>query len=505
MKKYFLFISVLFSALWGQAQTAADALRFSNFDVSGTARTMGVGGGLGALGADFSVISTNPAGLAMFRTSEFTISPSLYISNTNSILENGSNRSNDESKTRFNISNVAYVTSARPNSRPGSKWKTANISIGMNQIANFNRTFFYSGVTEGSYMDRFVELAYDGGGNPLLPSNLDDFEAGLAFSTGAIYDADFDVDNGIQQWTNDFQQTRDVEVYKEQLINTTGAINELSFSFAGNYNERFMIGASVALPLLKFNEKKTYSEEDPNDEIPAFEKNTFTEELTTSGTGINFKLGMIYRVNQTLRLGAAVHTPTAYKLTDNYTTELNYIFNDGVEDRSFTEASPEGTFDYRLKSPWRYLGSAGVIIQKRGFLTMEVEYVDYTGASFNLTANSSDPGDAAYQDEINQDIEEDFSSAVNVKLGGEYAYQKYRFRAGYAIYGTPYAEGNVMNNAISFGLGFRQDRFYLDLAFRRLMLDEDYVPYRLVDPSQQQSVSNSINNDRMVMTLGFKF
>ena len=503
MERYFLFILFFISSFVLSGQTAADALRFSNFDVSGTARTIGVGGGLGALGADFSVVSTNPAGLAMFRSSEFIFSPSVYSSTTRSLLEGGNAAENKESRSKFNFSSIGYINNTSP--RAGSKWKTVNISLGVNQIANFNRNFYYNGKTEGSFSDRFLELAYDESGNPITPENLDQFEARLAFETGAIYDPDGDYENDIQ-WVNDFQLVRDVEVYKEQVVKTKGAINELNFSFAGNYNERIMIGASVGLPFVNFKEEKTYIEEDPEDEVPNFVESTFKENLTISGIGVNFKMGIIFRASQMLRLGAAVHTPTAYSLTDNFSTELNYIYdlgNNGPE--SYTSESPDGVFDYKLKSPWRYIGSAGVIIKKLGFLTAEVEYVDYSKSAFNFTVNSSDPGDAEYQDEVNQEINDDFTSALNVKLGGEYAYEMFRFRAGYGIYGTPYASDTAVNHAISFGLGLRKERFYTDLAFRRFMIDEGYIPYTMSDESKQQLVNNSINNDRIVLTFGFKF
>ncbi len=482
-------------------QTPADALRYSSFDVSGTARTIGVGGGLGALGADFSVVSTNPAGLAMYRSSEFVVSPSIHTATSTSILEGGGTGENKETKNKFSFSNIGYVSSSKPSSR-GSKWKTSNIAVGLNQIANFNRTFFYSGNTEGSYADRFVELAYDEFGSPIPVESLDQFEAGLAYSTGAIFDGSTEPGD---QWINDFQDVRDQTVYKEQLVKTTGAINELSFSFAGNYNERLMVGASVGLPFVNFTEEKIYLEEDPDDEIGTFVKTEFREDLNTSGIGVNFKLGLIYRLNQMIRVGGAVHSPTSYTLTDNFSTELNYIFDIGQGAESFTDESPDGVFEYKMKTPWRYIGSAGVLIDKKGFLTAEVEYLNYGGASVNLTENSSDPGDAAYQDEVNDEITQSFTSAINIKIGGEYAYNKFRFRAGYGIYGTPYADDEVVNNSFSLGLGLRQERIYVDLAFRRLIADEGYVPYRLADPSNNQLVSNSINNDRVVLTFGFKF
>jgi hypothetical protein len=501
--KYLSFLILFFlcySTL--SAQTAADALRFSYFDVSGTARTIGVGGALGALGADYSVASTNPAGLAMYRTSEFIISPSMFFSTVDARLD-GTSNIDSENKSRFNFSSIAYVIHSRPSSA-ASKWKTSNIAIGVNQIANFSQTLYFSGVSTGSINDRFLELAYDENGNGLLPDNLDAFEGGLAFTTGAIYDPDGDYTNGAQ-WINDFQLIRDVEVYKEQLINRRGAINELNFSVSGNYNERLMIGASVGLPFVNYEEEKTYVEEDPGDEVPAFEQTTFTEDLTTSGIGVNLKLGLIFRVSQALRLGAAVHTPTSYTLTDNFSTELTYIFDQGNGPEAFSDESPAGTFEYKLKSPWRYIGSLGYIIQKKGFLSAEIEYVNYSGANFNLTANSSSLDDAAYEEELNDEISGLFTSSLNIKLGGEYAYDKFRFRAGYTIYGTPYADGDNTDTAISLGVGLRLDKFYVDLAFRRLMQDEVYSPYVTVDPSRQQFVNNSINNDRVALTFGFKF
>ena len=86
MKNSILFILITFS-LNIHAQTISDALRYSNLEVGSTARTVGVGGGIGALGADYSVLSTNPAGLAAFRTNEFVITPSIYNSKVTSLLK----------------------------------------------------------------------------------------------------------------------------------------------------------------------------------------------------------------------------------------------------------------------------------------------------------------------------------------------------------------------------------------------------------------------------------
>ena len=68
------------------SQVVTDAVRYSLLDVGGTARSVGIGGAIGALGADFSVLSTNPAGAAAYRRSEFTFTPALDISSVDALL-----------------------------------------------------------------------------------------------------------------------------------------------------------------------------------------------------------------------------------------------------------------------------------------------------------------------------------------------------------------------------------------------------------------------------------
>ncbi len=501
MRQYILGCLLSLFSIATMAQTSADALRYSLLEVNSTARAAGVGGGLGALGADFSVLSSNPAGLATFRRSEFMFTPGFFTAQTNSTLEGDNASSFNESRNRFTFGNVGIVMATRP---IASRWRTFNVGIGMNQVANFNQHFYYSGKSAGSYADRFAELANDPNGNGLAPEDLDAFEAGLAFNTGAIFDLDDIPNDNIYFWGNDFEGNPLVQ--KEQDVRTSGAINELIFTFAGNYEEKLMIGATLGIPFINFREEKVYRETDEDDEIDFFDELEFREDLTTSGIGINLKLGMIYRFNQMVRMGLAVHTPTAFSLTDNFSTSMDYGFTTQAGgSQLFSDESPEGTFEYRFRNPWRYQGSLGIIIQRRGFLTAEVEWVDYSASSFNLTANSSNIEDKVYQDDLNEEIEDLFTSAVNIRLGGEYAYRKLRFRAGYGITGTPYADNDLSNRTFSLGIGVREQSFYIDLAYRRTTIDSGYIPYATADLSKQQLVNNSVDNDRILMTIGFKF
>lgn len=100
--------------------------------------------------------------------------------------------------------------------------------------------------------------------------------------------------------------------------------------------------------------------------------------MTTTGLGVNFKVGLVVRPHQAIRLGAAVHSPTAFKLEDSYNSAFTYNYTDGgVSTTDDTQLSPDGLFAYKLRTPWHYIGSAGVVVGKWGFLSGEVEYADY--------------------------------------------------------------------------------------------------------------------------------
>ncbi len=495
------------------AQNASEALRYSFLEIGGTARTVSVGGGLGALGADFSVMSTNPAGLAAYRASEFTLTPTFELTGANAQLSNSDGRDSMITGTKFNFNNLGLVIATQPT----GKMKTVNFGIGFNRLANFNRVFAYSGKNKGSYVNRWVELATDGSGNPIPPDGLDGFEAGLAYEVGAIFDP---FDDGYQEWSSDFAE--DPEVSKEQRVRTKGAINELVIGLAGNYNEKLLFGATLGVLSLRYSERKTYTEMDngggKDGDIPAFIDLRFVEDLETTGIGVNLKLGVIYRITQAFRLGVALHTPNFYNLEDTFFTELEYTFSGANGQAVTTERnSPDGTFGYGLRSPLRVLTSAAFIIKKKGFITAEVEWADYSTSQFNLTRNRNTEDDRLYERQVNQDIEDQFQSAVNIRLGGEYALENYRFRLGTGFQGTPYTDGSILSNYFTTGLGYRGESFYVDLAYRLSLLEEGYIPYLLdqvPDPNSpsdlipspnQLLVNNRFTNHKIMMTLGFRF
>jgi hypothetical protein len=104
MKKICLTLTLLGMFAGGTfAQNQLDALRYSRLNPSGTARFVAMGGAFGALGSDFSALSVNPGGIGLYRSSEFSITPSFSTTTTESQL-NGNFR--EDSRYNFNLGNV---------------------------------------------------------------------------------------------------------------------------------------------------------------------------------------------------------------------------------------------------------------------------------------------------------------------------------------------------------------------------------------------------------------
>jgi len=334
-----------------------------------------------------------------------------------------------------------------------------------------------------------------------FPEDLDDFEAGIAWDTGAIYP---DSAQGLPFYQNDFIEGGGVD--REENVKTAGAMNELTFAFAGNYQEKLMIGVTIGIPFLRYEQERVYQESDDGDQIPFFNDLTYIETLTTEGTGVNLKLGLIYRINQMVRLGMAFHTPTVFAVTDRFSTELQYSFTDanGPSISPFID-SPIQTFDYRISTPWRILGNAGFIIGRKGFISAELEWVDYAATSFNLTATANNDINRDNERFLNNEIEDVAQSAISFRVGGEFVLSEiFRLRGGLGVTQSPFAQDEDAILAYSFGVGVRDDGYYIDLGYRGAAQDETFVPYFVGDQAGQVVDLNRVTN-RIALSVGFTF
>jgi hypothetical protein len=475
------------------AQTVGDALRYTALDYGGTARFVGSGSSMSSIGPDLGTLSINPAGIGLFRKSEYTLSPGLLNANINSTLLSGrGNTGSSDTRSNFNVQNFGLLFASNP-LRQGA-WKNINFAIAANNIANFNREFYYEGRSKGSLTQRFQELANNGEGNT-------GFETGLASDASAIYD--FDPTDGIYEI--DYELNDRARLFRAQAGTQRGSMTELSFGFAGNYNEKVAVGISLGVPMLSFIQNKTYSEKDDSTAqggaIPYFQGLRYIESLNTSGSGINAKIGVILRPNQALRLSAAVHTPTAFTLTDDYSNTLeNDYFKDQREQGEFLgkTADRTGTFQYDFSTPWRFIAGAGIVAGKNGFLSGEIERVVYTQSRFNY----ADFPEA--EEDVNSEIRDQLRAATNVRLGGELVLDAWRLRAGYAINPSAFNNDDSRRTTLSLGGGYRGETFYVDLAYRRSSFTEQYYPY-VVTSKPIQEVRQEVDLSNVVLTLGVKF
>ena len=473
------------------AQTLDDAVRYSFLPQQNTARSLGAGGSMGPLGADVSVATVNPAGIAEFRKSEIVLGFGVPIVSTDATL--GGDTANRDT-LGFKLSNLGLVITSETGRR---KLKRINFSLGLNQLADFNDNILYDGITPGTRTERFLEQA-----NLRTIDELDPFEGGLAFDVDLISD-----DDGDTFYESDFF-TFEEEILKVETIQRSGAYREFFISVAANHNEKLSFGATIGFPIVNFDERRVYLEEDLFSIVPNFFDFQFIQNLNTSGSGVNFKGGLIYKLNQKIRLSAAIHSPTWLVLTDVFSTSLDF-FTDDVNVDGLISESPQGEFEYSLQTPWRALAGISTVYRAgklKGFFTGELEYIDYSSSSFNLTANSNDPVDQFFEDDLNGEISDQLTQSINIRLGTELAINKFRVRVGTGLLQAPFSDSNLadVDLQLNGGLGWRENKWYVDLGVSTRQQSQTFTPFRLLDASNNQSVGFDGRITQLALTLGYK-
>lgn len=481
MKKQVLIIATLtMYACTSIAQNDIDAIRYSQLTFGGTARFAAMAGSMGALGGDISTLSYNPAGIAVFRKTEFTITPSIFSQKTTSTYNNSQA---DDSKLNFNFGNAGLVA-AWDVSGKGRGWETINFGFGYNRSTNFhNRILIEGSNTTSSLLDTYVNNA-----NGSDPSEFDPFSTDLAWQNYLINP---DTSGTPYQYNHVITNYGELQ---RKSVESRGAVGETVVSFGGNYKHRLLIGATIGFVGARYIEEAVYEEIDNADTISGFKSFSFTQNLAARGSGYNFKLGAIVKATDWLRLGASIHTPTTFSFKDEYSSTMKA----DLETVKYDTASPKGTFDYQITTPFRAMGSVGFIIQKIALLNIDYEYVDYSDARL-----SSSPNVFA---NVNSTIRSKYTSASNIRVGGEIRLDPFAIRAGYALYGSPFTSANENKNAsrtsYTAGIGFRDNDYFFDFAY---VLNQ-YSEYSyLYDPTLVTPVKSKFQSSSFMFTFGVKF
>ncbi len=529
MKKISLTISALVlvsSAVFSQGQL--DAYKYAQTDLFGTARYLSMGGAFGALGGDISAMSSNPAGLAVYRSSEIVTTLSL---NSASAESNWAGSKSSENRTRLFFDNIAYVGYFPTSNDAGIiGW---NVGFSYNRVKNFSRNYSMRGNNSNySLSDYMAARAYgwdksvldntSSSYDPYSNPDLGDWLSILGYDAGIIdaysdrsdaYTSTFGGNDQNGNWQN-FQLEG-----SELNVSERGAIDKYDIAFGMNISDIVMLGATVSITDISYHYNSYFAEDFTNRNYLELEN-----WLDTEGTGYAFNLGAIVRPTDYLRLGVAYNSPVWYKMTDYYdgraSSDTEYWTN------PITAYTPERAYsDYEFRAPDKWLFSAAAILGQTALISVDYELTNYK----NMKMYDHN----GYENTVtNADIRSNFGSSGTLRVGAEVKVTpQFAVRAGAAWIGNPMKDalknateevktvGTIPNYTIekgisnyTIGLGYRfTPSFYLDLACVLKSQKQDlYAFSNIYDNMTDETISTpaaslKTNTTRVALTLGYKF
>lgn len=514
MKKAIYLFVIIITSFNSLAQTAEEALLFSDQAYIGTARSHAMGNAFGSLGADITSLHINPGALGVYRTLNMSFTMGLGMREVTAYHQGNQS---DDLAGNFNVTSFGFVSPLKRN--PSSDWRRVNFSFSYNKNNIFKSSMDVRGFNENtSLVDVFHDYAQGKFYNAYSPEGmiyendyLNPFYENGAFWVDLI---DLDADES-GNWLDNGEFFREVMAGQDQrkITNTSGYMGEYQFSYAGSYQENLYVGASLGISSLDYVKETYYTESNFTDTSSTVKGFYMLDDLYTKGLGINLKIGGIYRLNDKFRLGLSWHSPTFYNMQDQWQMQMSAQHELNDSSYSFSYTSPYGLYDYELVTPVKIITSASYIIDKKLVLSGDLEFIDYS--SMRL-----DGEDYNYFDQENQKISNVYSNTYNTRLGLELNLSPIVLRAGYAKYGNPLVNENDdaqillisenTNQEIyrnerqtwSVGLGKRNKYSYIDFAYsysEQSLTSWMYNP-NYIAPSK---LINSYNN--ILVTLGWKF
>ena len=488
-----LSIFILLASATGQAfsQNEEDALRLSNTLPGGTARSWALGGAMGAVGADPGSASTNPAGFGLYNTSEVSFTPQFEVNTAKSLYYGNSATDTDN---RFSFNNLSLMLSYP--SDKGSDWRGCVFGVSFDRQASFHYDEHAVGTNiPSSILDKFVNDA-----NGIAPGSLADQSSSNAYLAYEAYAI-----NPLDTATNSYSSAipAGALVDQDQRIAGAGRVNTTSFFYAANYKDRFYIGGSLGIAGVRYERESTHGET-LADTTSDINKLAYTERLLTSGSGIDLKLGIIGRVTDNLRLGLAFHSPTWLQLTDSY----NYTFSTGFNTAdvngktSYSVDSPDGSFNYRVRTPWHVLASAAYVAGKHGLISVDYEYTDFRQMKLNKSLDGLD--DYSFGKE-NATVQDNFRGTHSVRVGTEWRSGNWYFRGGAGIWPNAYADIDARQGTAylrySAGIGYRTGHISLDFTGVYGTGEMNYFQY---DPALVEVTQVTRTDSRGMVTFAYR-
>ena len=516
----------------------------------GTGRAMAMAGAFTSLGADLSSMSINPAGLGMYRHNDISITPMMSFARAESNADPyGRNR-----RDRFAMANIGGVTNVYEGT---GKLVSVNFGFGYNRIADLNYDYSYQRwgqqATVGDAYARMLNWSgyskndfYNNGGSgnwnwDRVPVDL--FNAALAYRGFLIDQTDpEDPSTWKPTWVG-----KDADIAHFTSMRSRGSIGEYTLSTGLNIDNRFYLGATLGIQSVYQHKYIDYGEEffygggtgaEADGHGPSgldYQQLWWklNQDVVIDGTGINFKLGFVYRPFANLRIGAAIHTPTYYALdykfqsaaaglayannhTDSNVTPDSDGFISTAGDPNMTSplVAYEGANNWSFVSPTRLLFGASYTFGNRGVISVDYERDWYNGIRMKNNPTGLD-SDLWYNDTFRDNLK-----GVNIlRVGAEFKpLPVLALRAGFGYCGSMLKDDKTIlaspvirqTTYYGAGVGFVLARgVLLDVAYQYLSSDlTDYYLFYAQDNTgmtESARYSTSINRHNVAVTLGFRF
>ena len=505
MKKLFVTMIAVMGALPMMAQETYENAKIATQDLNGTARYVGMGGALEALGADITTISTNPAGIGMFRKG--TASVSFGVNSQQDVADFATGKT-----TKMSFDQAGFVASMRTSY---DSW--VNFGFNYRKSTNFN---YILGTADRLMNASQNKLTYAKAKNGLLYKTSGKGEPywNEAYASCSqlddIYSQYLNYDDRDNTWYYD--EATDYMMNRQQK----GSIAEYDLNLSGNCNNKVYLGLTLGLYDVNYKHFGEYTEH-----LNGFSL-LVSDDRHIKGTGVDLKAGIILRPidESSFRIGAYVHTPTWYDLT----TSNHTVISDGSMSRSAGES-----YDFKLYTPWKFGISAGQTFGPLLALGATFEFADYSSMDTRYNTGRVYDGWGAYEDSESDDVmnrhtEETLQGVATVKVGAELRpVPTMSVRLGYNYVSAAYATDGVRDmklnspgvmyastadyvnwkgtSRITSGVGFRAGRMNVDLAYQYSLTNGDFHPMQPFDG--YVPVATSVNNKRhqLLLTLGYTF
>lgn len=466
----FLFITSIGVTL---SQGINDGIRLSAFGTNSSVRALGMGNSYTALSDDGSGMFYNPAGLGFIRKLEFAGNLDYFSSkNSVSFLGNSSNYSNSTT----NLSSLSFVfpfPTLRGSFVVGAGYSTSALFTGGLKFDGFNA------------------------GNTSLIQNL-------ALSTDVPYDlflTDEDGNTLINGKLNQSGNTLDA-----------GYLDNYSFSGALEVYKNVFVGVTLNLTSGVYKNSREYYEDDTRgnyDTVELAPGYSYTKNFQTfylnrtldwDIQGWDFKLGLLYQLDNSARFGMKIQFPKSYTVKEKFYTSGYSDFAGGTR-KTLDEEYYQFNSEYDITTPFELsIGGAGNFLGV--IFTGEVTLTDYTQIEFSNGSNISETDLLA----INKEAKEYLRGVMNYNLGVEYLIPQtyFRIRGGYFVQKSPYLDDETKYDRkyITYGGGLLVDGILsLDFAYVMGKYDNFGDNYGV----NQSRTLQSISTNRLMVSFGYRF